>query len=480
MPKQPKFDLASVLADVSNLDTREQIQYINLNQLDEDERNFYSLSGLDGLVDSIQMFGIMDPIRVRQHPDADGRYIVISGHRRRAAAMQLRDTGDQRFAEVPCIIQQNNGSTELQELRLIHANSAARVMTAPEIAKQAERVTALLYALQEQGMEFEGRMRDHVAEAVNVSKTKLARLQVITRHLDPCWKKSFEKGTIVEATAYALARMPAEYQQEIFRKNSHGMEVCNIQEMVVTRLAEKFDGINKIRCDDGSACSNAERMMRLSSAADDRWLTTCYCCCKDCGKFLSCSSACKKCAELKRERRDVAKAAEARSAAAQAERDGPDVELMAGLFRNLGSLRNKAGLSIEDMLHAFKVRADGYAVSMQETMERGEKITASSYFPVAWLGCRQIREIYVAADCLGCSIDELLGYTPKSSAGASARWRTGTPDRYGEVICAIRIDGLNKTCYGVMLWDGEKWSHSGYPMDSNIETVIAWTNKPEV
>lgn len=38
--------------------------------------------------------------------------------------------------------------------------------------------------LKEEGVEFPGRMRDHVAEACKVSKSKIARLKVIREGLD--------------------------------------------------------------------------------------------------------------------------------------------------------------------------------------------------------------------------------------------------------------------------------------------------------
>ena len=51
--KKTGFNLAEALAGVSNLDTgvngREQIEYIDIDRIDDDPNNFYELSGLNEL-----------------------------------------------------------------------------------------------------------------------------------------------------------------------------------------------------------------------------------------------------------------------------------------------------------------------------------------------------------------------------------------------------------------------------------------------
>ena len=140
------FDLASMLQDVSNLDTsREQIEYIDIALIDQDPHNFYMLSKVDELAANIELLGLQQPIRVRDNPDQPGRVIIVSGHRRRAALQLLVDEGKERFREVPCIREKEAGSAALQELRLIYANADTRTMTSAELSKQVERVEALLY-----------------------------------------------------------------------------------------------------------------------------------------------------------------------------------------------------------------------------------------------------------------------------------------------------------------------------------------------
>ena len=86
------FDIskfAATLKPVSDSDHTgpEQIEYIDIDLLDGDERNFYQLTDIDELADNIQMCGLQQPIRVRA--GEDGRFTIVSGHRRRPPCLSL-------------------------------------------------------------------------------------------------------------------------------------------------------------------------------------------------------------------------------------------------------------------------------------------------------------------------------------------------------------------------------------------------------
>ena len=211
------FNLGDYLKDsaVSKKDTaQEQIEYIQLGDIDPDPDNFYSLEGLDELAGNIELVGLQQPLRVR--PGPGDHVTVVSGHRRRAACLLIRDGGSHMFdGGVPCIVERGDVSREMRELRLIYANSSTRVMTSAELSKQAERVEELLYKLKEQGVAFPGRMRDHVAQAVNASKTKLARLHAIRANLKPSLLAEFDAGRINEAVAYRISQENSAVQAEL-------------------------------------------------------------------------------------------------------------------------------------------------------------------------------------------------------------------------------------------------------------------------
>ena len=215
------FDIRDVLGNVSKTNPgQEQIIYIAIDKLDPDPQNFYTLDGIEELADNISLIGLQQPLRIR--PGKDGHFIVVSGHRRRAAIL-LISHGDTENAHmfdggVPCILDEDECSPAMRELRLIYANSATRVMTPAEVSKQAERIEAVLYQLAEEGVEFKGRMRDHVAKACAVSKSKIARLHAIRNNLVPGLLEEFDAGNLNESVAYRMSQEKPALQQELHEK----------------------------------------------------------------------------------------------------------------------------------------------------------------------------------------------------------------------------------------------------------------------
>lgn len=202
---------------VSDLGTegREQIEYLPRTALVADEKNFYSLDGIDELAAHIELIGIQQPLRVRPVDGEDGLYRIVSGHRRRAALDKLALEGSRDYEQVPCIVERDSVSPAMQELRLIYANSDTRKISDADLAKQAERVTELLYQLKDEGVEFPGRMRDHVAEACKTSKTKLATLQAARRNLIPELLDCWEKGIINTSQVAALYQGSPDVQRQM-------------------------------------------------------------------------------------------------------------------------------------------------------------------------------------------------------------------------------------------------------------------------
>ena len=224
-----KFDLgdslAGILGNVSNPDAEEQITYIPLQNLVSDERNFYSMDGVDELAANIELIGLQQPLRVLT--GENGFYVIVSGHRRAAAIRLLAEEAPEKWARVPCIVEKPGASPELEELRLIMANADTRRMSSADLAKQAERVEMLLYELKEQGYEFPGRMRDHVAEACKVSATRLAQLKVIREKLIDVYRLLWDAGKLNETCAYTLAKEPKEVQRRVFEEYGAGEAVQN-------------------------------------------------------------------------------------------------------------------------------------------------------------------------------------------------------------------------------------------------------------
>lgn len=212
------FDVSSIFAQqvqaVSKSDTGRELVQVDIDDLVSNDANFYAVDEdkLEDLKNSIALSGIMDPPTVTR--TEDGMYRLISGHRRTAAVRALVAEGREDLRKVPVFVRSPK-SAAMEELELIMANSTARVLTSAEISQAAQRVERLLYDLKEQGVEFPGRMRDHVAEACNVSKTKLANLHMIEENLIQDFKAQWAAGKLPDATALELARCEIALQMRL-------------------------------------------------------------------------------------------------------------------------------------------------------------------------------------------------------------------------------------------------------------------------
>ena len=496
MAENKGFDLASVLKDVSKLDTganapaAQQIELIPAELLDQDPNNFYSLEGIEELAANIELLGLQQPILVR--PSGNGRYIVISGHRRRAAILLIIDGGSDMFKDgVPCIVDRSEISAALRELQLIFANANSREMTSAEKSRQAERVEMLLYELKKQGVEFPGRMRDHVAEACKMSKTKLARLKVIRGKLDPCFKDDYEKGELSESAAYALAQQPPETQRIIRKCRASGLYGSKyLREYDVKPTAEFWGKVSGQTCKkDKQPCSHAET---LAEENYENYSSLCnvYICCDKCSRLATCKASCPKLTAKVQKLKADAKAAKQQEKLAQAEKDAPRIAFINRVWQRFGYAREMAGMDIDKVQKKMGVSWYGDMMDESKTtaLECGEgKITTNTKLPFGWgMYASDVEYIVQVANMFGCSTDFLLGLTdelkPSGKGKAAApppplQWQTGTPKENG--LYAARFD-----CGGVIIRNIVEYSPHlqsfSFPHGASIDAeCIGWIKLPE-
>jgi ParB family chromosome partitioning protein len=405
--------------DVSKLDTtgREQIQYISIDLIDDDPNNFYELSGIDELAANIELCGLQQPIRVRA--GEGGRYTIVSGHRRRAALRKLVEDGRTEYQETPCIVEQTEGvSAAMQELRLIFANSDTRQMTSAEQSKQAERAEALLYQLKEEGVEFPGRMRDHVAEACKLSKTKLARLKVIREKLIPLWSELWKKDKVNEDTAYELAKLPEDYQRKLYDAKQDGS--FSLYGNSVETWGKELAALDAITCPKGEqCCTNADNMWQriikqdyVSKNCDARYCSKATCC-KGCQQLYSCKYACDHFAAEIAKHKAEAKVQKKTEREAQKAKEAAHIAKVTASWARFHAARSAAKMTTQFFLKQVyaqdKDRSymyDSWRAKQWAERERGEGITDSS--PCFADGLSQA-DLVRMADILGCSVDYLLG-----------------------------------------------------------------------
>lgn len=477
-----EFDLGAMLAGVSELNTgREQIEYIRMDLIDDDPNNFYQLTGLEELAANIAMCGLQQPIRVRKHPNQEDRYMIVSGHRRRAAVRLLAEEDPGRWDEIACIVEQEAVSPSLQQLRLIYANSNTRTLTPAELSEQAVQVEKLLYQLKEEGYEFPGRMRDHVAAAVNASTSKLARLKVIRENLAFEWQASFKAGTLAESTAYTLAQMPTAWQRLIF--DSIGSKPNQVYDGTVKEFMNRFQKISETKCGDRDdvTCSHQTEMMKKS--CKDRWSDPCwntYCCLK-CNSLQTCKSSCSHAAGRKKELEDTAKEANLRAEEDRIKREQPIIDFIRDVYSRVGDARDFGCVSVEKLYAAARMM---YSSSVddpkQQALEDGTaKFTINTPLPFGYSSyASSFMNLCAVADTLNCSIDYLLGRS--ENLRPAGGWQTGSPWNLGQYAVMVRWSKGCKLSVEKMEWDGENWLQFGDVIEIFEDSeIFGWIELPE-
>ena len=481
------FDITSVLRGVSGPNT-EQIEYLPLDSLLPDPNNFYSLDGLDELAGNIETIGLQQPLRVRPGEEPE-TWIIVSGHRRRAAIMLIRDGGSDMFDRgVPCIIERGEASEALQKLRLIYANSATRAMTSADLSKQAEEVEMLLYQLKEEGMEFPGLMRDHVAEACKVSKTKLARLHAIRKNLDPGLLAWFDKGDLSESSAYELQKLPAGAQTliaERCEKLGKANWFYSWSAEVAAKNIELYMHPKTGNTCGGNCTHREERFLQALNTYNPCEGGCCLTCrrMEACG--LPCARADEKRKKAKAESKFNAEETEKRRKEAEAAEQAQRKADRQATAQRVLPLIEKAGLADSVEMPAYYGWNKGPTVASLRKQAAGDFGT-DHYYRGDNLLPDSVERLSQWADMLGCSLDYLAGRseTPEAKTGAAAepQWKTGTPTELGDYTVRSGIpdeEGPKTSTYRIIHWNGEGWSWigTGVPFADN---VYRWVKLPEV
>ena len=166
------------------------------------ENKIYIIGNVDQLAEDIASNGIRQPLEVI--PTQDGKYMLISGHRRLAACAQLDALGNQRFSHLPCVIKASKGTAE-DTLDLITANATARELTDGERLDQYQAMKAALEQLKKEG-KLEGRVRDEMSRRLGESTGTLARLNAIAANAVEEVKQMLRDGKCGLVRAYEASK----------------------------------------------------------------------------------------------------------------------------------------------------------------------------------------------------------------------------------------------------------------------------------
>ena len=200
-------DIQTVNAD-SYIDS---LKMIDIDDIEPNRNNFYEISEIESLADDIERQGLMNALVVSED---DGRYELISGHRRLAALKSLIADGRRRSGKVPCFIKGAKPNNET-ELDLIMLNATQRKYSDADTMREYEELTRIFKELEAAGKPVKGRIRDRIADALNVSPAQVGKLDNIKHNAIPDVEQAVKSGDMSISTANEVAKLTPEKQQKI-------------------------------------------------------------------------------------------------------------------------------------------------------------------------------------------------------------------------------------------------------------------------
>lgn len=270
-----KFDLSRIVgaAGVSESDT--ELREIFLDKIRENPENFYPPLPEDeaeALRESIQANGLLEPLLVV--PDG-ATYRLVSGHNRLRALRNLRAKAfGMDYKTALCRVLPTMDADH--EITAIIEANRQRKKTPAVLQAEAEALTEVYVRRKQAGEELPGRIRDRVAEAMQVSATKLANLNAIKNGIrEPNFAAAWASGNISEACALGIARMDAESQHQLAVWLEDEQEPCALSLVrEFNEISHKLDHDCKLA---GMPCPNA-RAMYKAFVRHGTWEGCCGCC----------------------------------------------------------------------------------------------------------------------------------------------------------------------------------------------------------
>ena len=478
------FDLAKAAGldkIVSNLDTMEVVM-IPLDKIDQNEKNFFSVDDVQDLMESIQVNGILQPLNLVRAGD---RYRIIAGHRRFKAA------GLAGLKEVPAIVLPEM-SEAMEWFMLIKTNTTTRELSHAEKAEAALRMKKHLVQLKQEGAKITGRLRDIVSEQLEISKTELARMEVIDKGLSEVFKDLWKSNAIDASCAYELAKLPLNDQEVLHSKmtrNGCRMSAPIVKDYV---LQQKHKAWACQDCPYPSTPDEREKRGKgwkfpchhLAKLEIRHWASDGACtCCADCGKAFKCLDACSgaKVAACEAHRRQQIEKEKQAAATAKSKKDIKLAEhFQTTPFVNIGKsvipLVERCGISLEDI-------ADWWTDNVNELLPDIDDIPCFDESDVSnMLYAKCVDDVnwdlvsFIAfCEAVDRTPNDLLGYP-------STRWKPyhAIQPANGQRVVVRKANSGIESCGEYIYQDGE-WLHPGLDhFKMNVTGVTHWIEAPEV
>ncbi len=237
---------------------------ININQLYSNDKNFYSLPDIEQLAQDIFAVGLLENLTVVHDPCDRGEYRIIAGERRWRALTLLVEQGHEEFAVASCQIKTPAEENE-EMIQLIIANTYRNKTTA-DILEEQKKLEETLKHMKEQGLTLNGykldsgRLRDVIADMMQVSSTKIAQIESINKKLIPEFTEELKSGGLTFSAAYEISKMSEDIQEDMLEHHREkGLTYKDVKQYAEEQKKaeeEQIDGKMNIEDVNDGACQN--------------------------------------------------------------------------------------------------------------------------------------------------------------------------------------------------------------------------------
>lgn len=194
---------------------------IDVHDLVPNPNNFYAMRNIDRLKNLIRTTGKVEELTVKSV--GMGKYMVVAGHRRRLAVLELLEEGARVPVKLPCSVVTfspvgNKSAEEMELLWLSASNLGQReYRSMQEKIWEIETIGKLLrkdYDEDYAGGLVTGPFRSYLARFMCMTESRLQRLSAM-RNVLPEYLEMVDKGEIKETAAYELTNLSNEEQRSL-------------------------------------------------------------------------------------------------------------------------------------------------------------------------------------------------------------------------------------------------------------------------
>lgn len=237
---------------------------IAIKQMYSNDKNFYSIQDIEQLAQDILAVGLLENLTVVHDPCDRGEYRIIAGERRWRALTLLVEKGYEEFSVASCQIKTPAEEHE-EMIQLIIANTY-RNKTVADILEEQKTLEETLKYMKENELTLHGykldsgRLRDVIANMMQVSSTKIGQIESINKKLIPEFTEELKEGRLTFSAAYEISKMSEDIQEDMLEHHrKKGLTYKDVKEYAdeqKKKEEEQIDGQLNIEDINDGACQN--------------------------------------------------------------------------------------------------------------------------------------------------------------------------------------------------------------------------------